>query len=247
MLLLFDAGNTRLKWALVDEAGEVAQSGAADYGSVDGLFEAMPASVGEILVSCVAGDQKKELITQACERVFQVKPSFASVSAHVCGIQNSYQTLETLGVDRWVAALGVRDIVGNRVIVDAGTAVTIDLVDASNRFRGGVILPGAKLMHSSLVGETAGIAAKHEAVNSVIGVTTQQCVNAGVNYGLIGAIEHIVEEMCKTAASDDSWRILVCGGDGKWLVDELKIGLPVTLDENLIFKGLLNMKNAGAL
>ena len=245
MVLLIDAGNTRLKWALTDSGSVVLNKGVADYDSIRDLLTTMPGGIDEVLVSCVAGDQKRELIVNTVDDLYLFKPSFASVSGQACGIENCYQSMETLGVDRWVAAIGAKDFVGNRIIVDAGTAVTIDLLDASNQFRGGVILPGLELMHSALVGETAGIAAKRDKADSVIGVTTQQCVNAGVNYGLVGAVEYIIAQIPKAAPNDELWQLIVCGGDGGWLVDKIKTELPVVLDEGLLFKGLLNMKNAG--
>jgi type III pantothenate kinase len=91
---------------------------------------------------------------------------------------------------------------------------------AEGSFEGGVILPGAQLMHDSLVARTAGIKSVFSASAGIVGKTTSECVNSGVLYGLGGAIDRVVEEMVKTLESshvkDKSERIgsqvLVTGG-----------------------------------
>ena len=264
MLLLIDSGNTRLKWCLADtadtaDAGERFRlNGAIDYRDFSAEFlRSLPCKdISDVLVSSVAGEEKDSLLIEYCQQALGLTPKFAVVNKLSCGIKNKYQTLDRLGVDRWVAAIGSigGSIVGslaaknvNRIIIDAGTAVTVDVVDANSDFLGGVILPGRSLMRRSLVGETAGISADINSVSSVIGVNTQDCVNAGIRYGLIGGLAAIIDEMMSLVDNNKAWEAVVCGGDGEWVLSHLETSIQKRGEPLLIFRGLLNMRNNGEL
>ena len=160
------------------------------------------------------------------------------MSPRAAGMTNNYADLERLGVDRWVAALGARSLVphGALIVIDAGTAVTIDLVSTDNSFEGGAILPGFAIMHDALTGRTAGIESNRQPVTSAIGKNTRDCVNSGIQYGLIGAIERLV---CEIAASVDGRapRLLITGGDAQTIVANSK--LEVELQSDIMFHGLM--------
>ena len=261
MLLLIDSGNTRLKWCLADEANAGARfhlNGAIDYCdfTVEFLRSLPSQDISDVLVSSVAGEEKDSLLVDYCEQTLGLVPKFARVSRLSCGVTNNYQTLDRLGVDRWVAAIGSIDGAdgetdggslaaknNNRIIIDAGTAVTVDVVDARSEFLGGVILPGRSLMRRSLVGETAGISADINSVNSVIGVNTQDCVNAGIRYGLIGGLAAIIDEIMALVVNNKAWEAVVCGGDGDWVLSHLETSIQKRREPLLIFRGLLNMRN----
>ncbi len=250
MLLLLDAGNTRLKWAIADKARTIAESGAIEYFDFDDVLQRLAVNqcFTAVLVSSVAGDDRNRLLTEICKKHLNHEPEFVCVNESDCGIQNNYQALDRLGVDRWVAAMGAANRVGvNRIIVDAGTAVTIDIVDADNTFLGGVILPGSKLMHDSLVGETAGIDSMRQPVSSVVGTTTVECVNSGVLYGLAGAIDRVIAEIFALKSDDRPWQVLLCGGDANWVQSQLKTELPKTHTPHLLFLGLLNLHAFGGV
>jgi len=163
-----------------------------------------------------------------------------SVAQHALGMANNYEDSSKLGVDRWVAALGARFVAaeGALIVIDAGTAVTIDLVSSNNQFEGGVILPGFSIMHDALLGRTAGIESSRQAVVSVIGKNTRDCVNAGVQYGLIGAIEKIICEII-SLTSDEKPRLLIMGGDAEAIVAGSKLDLE--LQSDMIFYGLMQL------
>jgi len=244
MLLLFDAGNTRLKWALAGHDHKVVNNGASSYEELDmalrHIRSVLPTStaIQSVAVSSVAGEQRNSRLAMACEDVFGLPLVFAKVSKAACGVENDYQALNRLGVDRWVAAMGVASQLGiNRVIVDAGTAVTVDLLAADNTFLGGVILPGVKLMHDSLVGETAGIHSELGEVASVIGKT----------FGLVGSVDRVLDEFALALDNSAPWQVVVCGGDAAWLSELMKTSLPVSVSDNLIFNGLLAMYKSEAL
>jgi type III pantothenate kinase len=246
MRLLIDAGNSRIKWAV---AGAQVDS-VIEHGVIVDDWSVLIEYVGKLdsaWLSCVASEQIRNAISSQVDDLFGFKPHVVAVTASVAGMVNVYQDLDKLGVDRWVAALGGRWLVsqGDLIIIDAGTAVTIDLVSAKNRFEGGVILPGFAIMHDALLGSTAGIQSQPAEAGSVIGKNTQECVNAGVQFGLLGAIERIVAELCSVIGAQQSNsgsmakvpRLLIMGGDAAKIVAGSDLDLE--LQSHMIFYGLM--------
>jgi type III pantothenate kinase len=79
-------------------------------------------------------------------------------AATACGITNLYEQPAQLGADRWLALIGARSLcAGPLVVATAGTATTVDALDGQDRFLGGYILPGLRLMLEALARNTAGL------------------------------------------------------------------------------------------
>ena len=237
MRLLIDAGNTRIKWAIASNGADaVLMSGVVgdDWSEINGL----EGQIETAWVSCVASEAVLDEICLNIRRVFGIEPNVVGVSSYAAGMTNGYDDLSQLGVDRWVAALGARALIteGALIVIDAGTAVTIDMVSVENCFEGGVILPGFATMHDSLLGRTAGIQSDRLEVDSVIGKNTRECVNAGVEYGLIGAVDRIIGEMCHERRGANP-RLLAMGGDANAIVAGSKF--KVELQSDMIFYGLM--------
>lgn len=252
MKLLIDIGNTRAKWALLNASEGVECRGFFDIDSKSLNFKADTFKhVKQAWISCVNKRSKLSLIEQSLKDDLGIDSVNVAVTPSFGELQNNYQALGSLGVDRWVAAIGAHSAFPdvNVIIVDAGTAVTVDMIsfDCENGghvFKGGVIMPGLQMMHHALVGNTAGIKSVITPVQKIVGATTQECVNAGVQYGLVGAVEKVVDEMRSELKkiSDGKIEIVICGGDAHFL--ESKSSLPLTLFEDLIFHGLKIMSNA---
>ena len=105
------------------------------------------------------------------------------------GVVNGYRQPETLGVDRWCALVGARRRLGRAaVVVGAGTATTVDLLDGHGRFLGGLILPGLELMRESLARGTAGLA---RASGQVVRLpdNTADAIASGAVEATAGAVE----------------------------------------------------------
>lgn len=248
MRLLLDAGNTRTKWAIADSnSSKLLARGVLDLGAHGrGIAELSDFNIDSAWVSCVASEHVLANLRQGVTDHFSLSLNEAVVEQEAAGMLNNYADLARLGVDRWIAALGARSIYpqGALIVVDAGTAVTIDLVSSDNRFEGGVILPGFVTMHDALLGRTAGVESEFRQVASVIGRNTSECVNAGAQFGLIGAVEKVISEMraSEILGDDDSEpRILLMGGDAQAIV----AGTPmkVELQSDMIFNGLMLLSN----
>lgn len=227
MKLLIDIGNTRTKWVVADRGKLSARGALLNVDLADSQFN-LPkqACIESVWASCVGGEQHFSLVSEKIRAQLGLSINRARVRSTQGGLENEYRVLDRLGVDRWVAAIGARDLVaqGHLIVIDAGTAVTIDAVSSANRFVGGVILPGARMMHDVLVGNTAGVSSVPYEINSVIGKSTEECVNSGALYGLVGAIERVVSEIQNDltisgkSAKAGLVNVLICGGDAEKLI-----------------------------
>lgn len=233
MKLLIDIGNTRVKWALADKQLTLRGDGE-DWSHLEPHRD----SIHSAWVSCVGKRSTLKKVVKQIKELGSLHVNIAKVTPSASGLVNQYKDLDRLGVDRWVAAIGARALQasGDLIVVDVGTAVTIDAVDAANNYLGGVILPGFTMMHDSLVGRTAGIRSQRQEALSVIGKNTQECVNAGAHYGVIGAIERIVSEM-QVNLKSDSQKLIITGGDAE--IVTASSHLQFEYQSNLVFDGLI--------
>ena len=253
MHLLFDIGNTRVKWALIESSGLSSQDAAlaTQFQAKDSLQSLLEhaSDIKSVWVSCVGSKEVLKHIEQWASANLSAPFNIFKVSKSAGDFENAYQDINQLGVDRWAAAWGARALVptGHIIIVDAGTTVTIDWLDANNVFQGGAIVPGATLMHDSLVDQTVGIQSVLIDAAPLVGRTTQDCVNSGVHFGLVGAVRNIIQEMqLKIHVSHldhphlhyqaEDAAIVLTGGDSKVLSTTL--GLELSVDKNLVLRGL---------
>lgn len=223
MNLLLDLGNSRVKWATSN--GALKAGNAVGYGEdfsavLDRSFAAI-AKPARVVVASVAGTARKELLSSWIKSRWSLAPEFIVARAVQLGVTSSYAEPERLGADRWAALIAARGRMESAVsIVDAGTAVTVDALDAAGVFRGGVILPGLSLEREALLRGTHEIRAAGEGGGSCLAVNTADAVSAGVRYGLAGAIDRILDE--QAAALGVTLEILLTGGDAEQLLPLLR-------------------------
>ncbi len=242
MKLLIDIGNTRCKFAL-SEMNTVFSTVSIENSSLSqSTLQQHFVEVGpldSIWVSCVGPDETYATIEQWADHQFGLSANRVLVSERACGITNGYQEHSKLGVDRWVGAIAARQRVaaGDLLVVDAGTAINIEWLDMDNVYQGGVIIPGYELMHRSLTANTSGIDSSLELTDRIIGKTTQQCVNAGLSYGLVGAVDRVVTEMTKLISSPVT--LILTGGGAQLLID--RSSLDFMHEPQLLMYGLMQM------
>ena len=257
MRLYLDIGNTRCKWVLEDDNADVAfkkigsvvykKDGWSQLDQLSGVASTLTA----IWASCVASDEVRLLIDSWAEREFNLTVNWLKVVSQQCGVDNTYEDLSQLGIDRWAAVLGAKqyllenDYEGSvAIVVDAGTAVTVDVLSHNLNFQGGAILPGLKMMHDALVGRTEGIVSSLVTEMPLPGKNTLQCVNSGVHYGLFGAIERIVAEIQFTLnVSSSKLVLLLTGGDAELIQQNSRLEFVVL--PGLVIDGLKCVANAG--
>jgi type III pantothenate kinase len=168
-LLLLDAGNSRLKWAVLRARYRRRQQFAADgvielralrgtAGAWSRVFKA--AGTPDLIYVCnVAGAALERQIRAVARRAGLPAPHFARSAAAAGGIRNGYREPWRLGVDRWVGLIGAHHEHpgADLCLVGLGTAMTIDLLNGGGRHFGGSLVPGPRLMIESLLEHTAGI------------------------------------------------------------------------------------------
>lgn len=143
-----------------------------------------------------AGDRIREQLSAWLSVLSEVRSS-----SRCCGVTNLYSKPESLGVDRWCALIGARSLVqGAAVVVMAGTATTIDTIDADGQFLGGVILPGFELMAGSLARGTAALPMA-SGEYSIHPRCTDDAIVSGLIEAQAGAIERIFSRLNSRGAT----------------------------------------------
>lgn len=161
--LLFDLGNSRLKWASC-RTGRLTTQHARTWShlaAAEKLGLRLPRRLPDrVLGVSVAGAEREAWLEQQLLSHGYPSPRWLRSEAAAGGVRNGYLDPARLGADRWLAILGAWYESGRRgplAVIDAGTATTLDWVDARGRHRGGLILPGQRLMIGSLLQGTADI------------------------------------------------------------------------------------------
>lgn len=234
MIIAIDAGNSRIKWGVHDGQGWCA-NGVLATADVDWLSEAAdewPRSA-RVVVCNVAGSAIAARISSlvGC-RHDQI--SFLHATAEACGVRNTYERPGQLGADRWAALIGARARCRQAcLVVCAGTATTVDLLDADGVFRGGLILPGYELMRAALAHNTAQL----PLTDGVFQTEPRNTADAIVS-GCLSAQWGAVERMFGRLADEPDAQCLLTGGAAQRLSLHLKI--PFQLADNLVLSGLVS-------
>lgn len=238
MKLLIDAGNTRIKWALVNGEGDWLRSGMLPVGQASelpGLF-AESQDILQIWVSNVAGEEVADHI-----RNISVAPSsqlhFVVAQEMQCGVRNGYTNSAQLGSDRWAALIAAWHLLhGKCLVVNCGTAITIDTLSSQGEFLGGLILPGLELMQHSLAAATDQL--KSVQVKPAQGkyvrfpLNTSDALFSGAIQAGCGAIQRQ-----HALLNDNDTPVVLSGGAAEVL--RANINLPLRVVDNLVLRGLL--------
>jgi type III pantothenate kinase len=220
MILLLDAGNSRLKWAILRN-GHFESGGVLDLagGAIKELASAAWAELDtpeSVLVANVNGEPFRRALNSWVKRHWKLTPDYVVAEAELFGIRNAYPEPARLGVDRWLALLAAREFFNGPVcIVDCGTALTIDALAQDNRHLGGLIIPGLKLMRDALVGRSETIreqmqSASHEQVR-LLGADTGSAVVGGTLYAIVAVIDRVMADL--RAELGSGLRCVLTGGD----------------------------------
>lgn len=234
MNLFIDSGNTRLKWCLDDQSRTLASgAGSLEEDSPLSSVGDLIGQVRSVAISTVASEERRSHLMDSLAKICPAPVRFYWSEQARNGLVNAYQDVSRMGADRWHAMYGAwLDHKQGFVVVDAGSAVTVDYVDRNGRHLGGYILPGLQMMLRSLRTDAARIwfDPDHGLVTDP-GKSTGECVNHGLAWLSGAMVERVVADAREHGLSD----VLVTGGDANRLIG---LGLPGIHRPDLVLSGL---------
>ena len=189
----------------------------------------------------MAGDAIKRRVVEQLE-LWDVEPHWVISSPQEAGMSNGYDYPARLGADRWVAMIGARHRLlarGSRqpcIVVMVGTAVTVEAIDASGKFLGGIILPGHGIMLRALESGTAGLHVPTGEVRD-FPTNTSDALTSGGTFAIAGAVQRMADNLASYCGQAP---VCIMTGGAGWKMAP-SMSLEVELVESLIFDGLLEI------
>lgn len=239
MLLCLDVGNTHIHGGVFegDDLRIQFRRGTYPIGSSDeiGLFLRSvlrengvdPEDVSRVAICSVVPPVAYPL-RSACVKYFRVEPLLVQPGIKT-GLKIKYRNPIEVGSDRIACAIAAAQARPNAdsIVIDCGTATTVDAINSSREYLGGVILPGLSISVDALAGKTARLpAVEISRPDTVLGRSTVESIQAGVYFGQAGAIKHIVSLMVDEIFDGHRPWIVGTGGfcrlfQGEGLFDEI--------------------------
>ncbi len=253
MRLFVDVGNSCCKWAFSSQQGLSAQQ-SMDYTAdtllmrLDTHWQNWAQVPTSVWVSNVAGNEIRTLLQQWMAQHWQCSVVFAHTETRACGVVNGYEQPQQLGVDRWLALLGAHQLnpEGRCLVVDCGTAVTLDVLNQHGEHQGGWILPGLQMMRSGLQKNAhalqhLAVEGKDETVQTLArppGFLPAKNTQDGIFFGTLYAVISLVTQVWNTVSMNGKWPLSIFLTGGAAL--EVYPHLPMLCrhEPELVLKGL---------
>lgn len=239
MKIFFEVGNSRCKYA-TEVNGSLS---TMQYIVTSALTERWLSDVFTGVTDCyladVANSQTRYVLNSWCKKNainFQQLVSAAKSK----GVRCAYKKAEQFGVDRWLTLLAAHRLfpAQDSLIIDAGTATTVDFIDSTGQHHGGWILAGIGTCVSALLDNTANVRAQTKSVKTLsFADNTSDAVNQGAWAATIGFVkqaQYLVINNYKVAPDDLA--VIFTGGNGKILHQQL--ALNSTFIDNLVIIGM---------
>jgi type III pantothenate kinase len=243
MILVIDVGNTRLKWAWLTSTGLSDQQAVVHRDAKPAFWTAALFDENQrperILVSNVAGETMAKNLTQLAKKVYGVKIEFITATRQFLELTNGYADPGLLGADRWLAVIGAWTKARSALcVVDAGTAVKVDSVDANGQHLGGLIVPGIHMMREALLKRTSDIArAVEQSTPSMAGVLANNTIGAvsrGAVFALAGMADRAAEIIEQSTGVKP--QLFITGGDAGMITGTMRARGEIVPD--LVLRGL---------
>ncbi|HEY5692379.1 MAG TPA: type III pantothenate kinase [Cyclobacteriaceae bacterium] len=229
MNLAIDHGNTRIKVGVFNQTAlqeqfifeDISTFGKwVDQKLISNLIVSSVSKSPDSLLKLVEVKEKKIELTQSLPLPIEVR----------------YSSRDTLGVDRIAAACGAIEIAPGRnsLVIDMGTCINYEFVDANAVYYGGAISPGVKMRFEAMHTLTARLPlVKVKEHVELIGRTTEECLQSGVINGVLAEIEGLINNY---KVKYPNLSVILCGGDAFLFENRLK--QPIFVAPNLVLKGL---------
>lgn len=231
MRLLVDVGNTRIKWRLDDGGSRAIEHRGRDIGALLDQAWADLQAPSTVVIACVAGAGVREALLEHLHNHWPGVTVHVLASRKECaGVRVAYAEPGRFGVDRLAALVAARSRSGGRpvIVMDAGTAVTVDAVDAAGRHLGGLIMPGLGLLRESLLRGTAEVKPAMgdsrrvlaEGGGGLLQDNTLDAVSVGAELMLEGGVTRALQKALAALGADA--RVYLTGGDAPRLISALE-------------------------
>jgi type III pantothenate kinase len=229
MNLLIDVGNTRLKWAWL-EGSSLSEQRAVVHRDVEP--EAWSKDVFDgarhptrVLAANVAGEAMAWNLHRFSQACYGLEPEFITPTRSFHELTNGYLNPALLGADRWLAVIGAWTLAHTALcVVDAGTAVKVDSVNAHGQHLGGLIIPGIHLMRESLLSKTNGVApAMAASATSPAGILANNTISA-VTRGAVVAAAAMADRAAQLVeqSTGEHPQLFITGGDAALIVESMQ-------------------------
>lgn len=234
-ILAIDSGNSNIKWGLFAD-GLLVKSNRVPCERADLLnteFAQLP-EPDSIIVAHVA---RKSIRTKLIKllSIWRTKIHWLRAGALQCGVRNGYMRPSQLGSDRWAALIAAWQLHHQScLVINAGTAMTIDALSDSGEHLGGIILPSAYLMTNCL---SRGTQLPHieSGEFAIFPVDTSSAIYSGAIQALVGAIDRMYNSLASRVNHANS-RCIVSGGGAHAIIPHIQY--PYQFIEFLVLNGL---------
>jgi type III pantothenate kinase len=245
MRLLVDIGNSSVKWAVqrgqgtaLDGFGSALHNGALPLDLL-AVWDEL-SHIDAVTAAGVGPKAVRDAVIQVCESRFARTPRWVQTRAEAHGIRIAYAAPERLGVDRFLTLIAAHQLAqaaaqqAPSLIVDAGTAVTYDLLAADGRHLGGLILPGMRMMRSSLLAGTQIPLHEPAEADLAWAADTGEAIVAASIQAPAALAERLSRRLAEHTAGEP--RLILTGGDAERLAAAIQ--LPVEHIPDLALRGL---------
>lgn len=245
--LLLDVGNSRIKWGVLND-GEIRQTGHISQDRIRDkglqvLTTKLPRSVDEVFVSNVAGTSFATRLSGVVGMHCDCDVRFARTERRGWGVSNSYTQPRRMGVDRWVAMVGAwAEFQRSCLVVDAGTAITLDAIDGVGAHLGGQIIPGVSTMSAALSSATSDIPlvrplpVRKGSDMQMFARNTAAAVREGAHNAVAGAVDRAIRTLRSNGYKPT---VVLTGGDASRILNALS-ETPMHRP-HLVLRGLAHM------
>jgi len=238
MIALFDSGSTRLHFSYWDGTALKYVINITYPDSIKLLrnivSDLLSKNIPEKVAACSVSSKWREPLFESINDIVPGKLVVAQTASDL-GVRVSYDKPETYGIDRALAAYGAFYVFRKScVVVDAGTAVTIDAIDSDGTVIGGYIFPGSEVLATALSSNTDLPEVSPGDTGKGIGNSTETCITFGITMGFASAVNHLIINAIESVGSDN--RVLLTGGGA----DDLKkyLTFPVELKPDIVLEAL---------
>jgi len=228
--LLFDIGNTRIKWGVLNN-GKIGRTGSVSHAVLKekgfaSLTTRLPHGVDRVIASNVAGPTFATRLSGIMGIHCKCDIHFVRSVRSAFGLVNAYTEPRQFGVDRWVGMVGARaEFKTALCVVDAGSAVTIDAIDKTGKHLGGLIVPGIDLIASGFLKNAHDVHPRKRSARmpskglGIFARNTHSAVYNGALSAACGAIEHSIRAL---RGAGQRPKIVLTGGDASRILKQLE-------------------------